>query len=563
LGAEVKESVSRKQYRLYLKEICAGGFADKKVCWDFYFSIILLLVGTTSNLLTPFLLKKIVESLSSQSLLIITPIFLGYGVTWTIGQLSNHIRAFLMCKVEQRITSTLETKVLSHLYSLSHSYFLNQKPGALMNIIRRAQRDVPTLLLGLFFHVLPTVFEFLFVVSLILVFYPLVYGLLMGGTLLAFFFCNSLFIQGVLKEREVANEIDKNVDGIVTDWLSNHEAIKVFGKTDLAVETCKREFKKREAAENSFFKKYYLSYIRQALILGVGLSVLTYLIGCDVLHGLLTIGDFILLNGYVLHLVFPIGLLGQIVQDIRKALINMKGIFELLSTLSDVKEEEKPRPLVGPNFSVQFEHVSFRYDNRNVLKNVSFKVEAGQTALIVGETGIGKSTIAKLLLRLYDPTDGKVMIEGVNVRQVSLKSLCQSASWVPQETSLLNDTIKANIQLARPESTITEIEEALDLACLLDFVRKLPWGLDTIVGDRGLKLSGGEKQRISIARLFLKKPKICIFDESTSSLDNETSLIIQNNIERFFLDATKIIITHHPSFIHKVDKVISIGNNGV
>jgi ABC-type transport system involved in Fe-S cluster assembly fused permease/ATPase subunit len=557
----VRETISHKQYGHCLKEILVITFRDTKICWNFSFSLLLLTVGIFSNLSIPFLLKKAVDSFSFQSHLSVPLVLLSYGLVWMISQASHHLRALLICKIEQRMTFVLGIKVLSHLYTLSHSYFLNQKPGALTNVIRRAQRDMPSIILGLFFHVLPTVLEFLFVIILISSLYPFVYSLLMAGILGVFFTCTCLFMKRNLKDREKANEIDKSVDGIITDWISNYEAIKVFGKRELAVQTCEKELKKREVAEVTFLTKYCLSHVAQSLILGVGFSSLTYLTGQGVLKGSLTVGDFILFNGYILQFILPISILGQVIQNIKKALLDMKGVVELLLTSNEVKEIENPIHLIGSSFPVHFENVSFSYNDRNILRNISFKIEAGETALIVGGTGIGKSTIAKLLLRLYDPTAGQILVGGINIKQLSLESLYETISWVPQEGYLLNDTIYANIQFVRPEASLIEIENALDKAHLLDFVKKLPSGLNTIVGDRGLKLSGGEKQRLFLARFFLKKPKICIFDESTASLDKDTESIIQNNIAKFFSGMTKIIITHRPYTTHKVDQVITISPN--
>ena len=552
-----------KQYWKCIKEILILTFEDKKIRLNFFFSLIGLSIGIFSNLSIPLLLKKIVESFSSQSSLSITLILLSYGLIWMISQASTHVRALLTYKVEQRITFILGIKVLSHLYSLSHSYFLNQKPGALTNVIRRAQQDVPNITLGLFFHVLPTVLEFLFVVILISSLYPFIYSLLMIVTLGAFFIYTSLSMKVALKDRERANEVDKSVDGIVTDWLSNYEAIKVFGKREIAVRTCKMELKKREVAEITFMTKYSLSHLGQSLILGLGLSSLTYLIGQGVLRGSLTIGDFILFNGYILQFIVPVGILGQVTQDIKKALMDMKGILDLLLTTSEIIETSHPLVLSGSRFQINFENVSFKYNDRLILENTSFTIEAGETALIVGSTGVGKSTIAKLLLRLYDPTEGQVLINQTNIKQFSLDSLYETVGWVPQECYLLNDTIKNNLHFVCPEATSADIEDALDRAHLLSFIKNLPQGLNTTVGDRGLKLSGGEKQRLSLARLFLKKPKICIFDESTSSLDKDTDFIIQNNIEKFLSSMTKIIITHRPYLAHKVDQIITLNNHFV
>ncbi|MBX9787134.1 MAG: ABC transporter ATP-binding protein/permease [Alphaproteobacteria bacterium] len=559
----MKDVINYKHYGKCIKDILISTLEDKKIRLNFFFSLIGLSIGIISNLSIPFLLKNIVESLSSQSSLSITLVLLSYGLIWMLSQGSLHVRALLTYKIEQRITFVLGIKVLSHLYSLSHSYFLNQKSGALTNVIRKSQQNVPSIVFGVFFHVLPTVLEFFFVIILISSLYPFFYSLLMIGIVGAFFLYTSLSMRRTLKYREKANEVDKCVDGIITDWLSNYEAIKVFGKCELAVQTCKKELKKREVAEVTFMTKYSLSRLWQSLILGIGLSSLTYFIGQDVLQGSLTVGDFILFNGYVVQFIIPVGILGQVTQDIRKALIDMKGILNILLTKSDIVELSHPIVLSDHRFQINFENVSFKYKDRNILENISFKIEAGETALIVGQTGIGKSTIAKLLLRLYDPTEGHVFINKTNIKQFSLESLYNTIGWVPQESYLLNDTIKNNIHFVCPEATLIDIEEALDRAHLLSFIKNLPQGLNTIVGDRGLKLSGGEKQRLSLARLFLKKPKICIFDESTSSLDKDTDFIIQNNIEKFLPHATKIIITHRPYLAHKVDQIITLEKQGV
>jgi ABC-type transport system involved in Fe-S cluster assembly fused permease/ATPase subunit len=550
-------SFSLNSYGKCIKDILLTAFSDKKIQLNFFLSLVGLGLGILSNLSIPLLLKKIVDSFSSQGTTL-TLILLSYGLIWMISQTSNHICVLLTYKVEQRITFALGLKVLSHLLRLSHSYFLNQKPGALTNVIRRAQRDVPNIVLGLFFHVIPTLLEFICVFILIYSLYPLIYSVLMVVILGAFLIYTSLSMRNTLKDREKANEVDKSVDGIVTDWLSNYEAIKVFGKYDIALQTCERELKKRENTEVRFMTKYNLSHVGQALILGGGLSFLTYLIGQGVLKGSLTVGDFVLFNGYILQFIVPVSILGQVTQDIKKAFVDMKGVIDVLLTTSEIVEVPNPLVLSGSHFHIAFDNVSFKYDDRNILENISFKIEAGETALIVGPTGVGKSTIAKLLLRLYDPTEGHVFINKINVKHLSLEYLYETVGWVPQESYLLNDTIKNNLHFVCPEATLADIESALDRAHLLSFIKNLPNGLNTIVGDRGLKLSGGEKQRLSLARLFLKKPRICIFDESTSSLDKDTDFVIQNNIEKFFPNITKIIITHRPHLTNKVDQIITL-----
>lgn len=554
----MKVNASYKQYLRYIKEIFIFTFEDKSIRWSFFFSLFGLTLGIFLNLTLPFIFKQIIESFSLQRPSFITGILLSYGLIWMFDQLFIHMRSLFIHKIEQRITLVLEKKVLSHIYSLSHNFFLNQKPGALTNVIRKFQQDVPSIILGLFFHVFPTSLEFLFVIILVFNLYPPLYSFLMAGIIGTFFIYTLLSMKSILKNREIANEIDKNTDGIIMDWLSNYDAIKTFGKHKLAIQVCETELNKREIAEVNFMKKYTLSRLWQSLILGVGLSLLTYFTGQGVLDGILTVGDFVLFNGYILQFIMPVSILGQVTQNIKKALVDMKGVLDIFLTKSEIIEVPNSVVLSGSRFQIYFKNVSFKYKDRNVLENISFKIEPGETALIVGATGTGKSTIAKLLLRLFDPSKGEIFINQINLKEISLESLHRTINWVPQESYLLNDTIKNNLLFAYPEADVVDLEEALECAHLLNFIKNLPLGLNTMVGDRGLKLSGGEKQRLSLARLFLKKPKICIFDESTSSLDKDTDLIIQNNIEKYFLGTTKIIITHRPFLINKANQIINI-----
>lgn len=545
-------------YLTCLKEILETAFETKKLRINFGLSFIVLIIGVLSNMALPLLLKEIIDILALPTAPLITFVLLSYGCIWIVSQVSIHIRTLLIYKIEQRLTFVLESKVLSHIFGLSLNYFVNQQPGALTNIIRRAQQNVPHIVLGIFFHVLPTLLEFLFVIVLISYIYPLTYSVLMVVIFGIFFGYTLISLKFALRVREEANEVDKNADGIVADWLSNYEAIKVFGKSDLALSSCETELRKREKAEVTFMNNIVVSYIGQSLILGIGLSLFTYLVGNGVLKGTLTLGDFILFNGYILQFVMPISVLGQVLQDIKKTLLDMKGVIDVLFTPTDIVEPPHPLQLKKGVPSITFENVSFKYKDRFILKDVSFTIKAGKTAVIVGPTGAGKSTIAKLLLRLFDPVEGNIFIGSINLKQLSLKSLSETIGWVPQETYLLNDTIRNNLLFAHPEANPQEIEEALDRAHLLGFIEKLPQGLETTVGNRGLKLSGGEKQRLSLARIFLKKPKVCIFDESTAFLDKTTEAIIEENIQKFLPHTTKIIITHRPFCEDKVDQVISV-----
>ncbi len=546
-----------------IKEILYKTFEDKQLQLHFFFGLIILCIGTLSSLFVPFLLKKGVDSFSNTHPNVISLILLSYGIMWIISQGSVYIRAYFTYKIEQRITFVFGIKALSHFFGLSHSYFHEQKSGEITNVIRRAQRDVPSIVLGIFFHAVPTILEFICVIALIVTLYPLQYGLFMGAILVAYFLYTFLSMKTVLSAREKANTIDKNTDGVVTDWLSNYETIKVFGQKENAIRVCENELKKRELAEVAFMSKFSLIRLGQVIILGIGLTIITFLVGKGVASHTLTIGDFVLFNGYILQFIIPISLLGQVTQDIKKAVVDMKGLIEILLTESSIQEAKQPVSLLDEPISIDINNMCFSYGNRPLFKNVSMRIHAGETILIVGQTGIGKSSLAKLLLRIYDVSKGEILFNKTNIKQLSFQSLYESIGWVPQESSLLSDTIEHNIRFVRPEATKVEIEEALYRAELTDFIKSLPRGLNTHVGDRGYKLSGGEKQRLALARLFLRKPKICIFDEATSFLDRNTELTIQANVERYLPNMTKIIITHRPFMINAAHRILTFSNLGI
>ena len=545
-----------KKYWGCIKEIFLKTFEDKALRSHFYLGFLILIIGLISTICVPLVLKQIVNRFSHPGTGSVLFILLGYGFVWMVSQAFRHIQAIFTYRIEQRMTLILGLKVLSHLYGLSQSYFLDQKPGALTNVLRKAQKDVPSIVLGIFFHVLPVVIEFFLVLVLISSIYPRIYTIILAATLIMFFIYTFISMKSILNERQITNEVDKNTDGIVIDWLSNHEAIKIFNKQEFVLRTCEKELKKQETAEVKFMTKCCIAHLGQFLILGFGLFSLSYLVGIEVLRGKLTVGDFVLFHGYILQFILPLNILGHTTQDIKKALLDMKGVMDILLTESTIKEPTYPVYLSGHSFHIEFSNVTFRYKERNILEKISFNVGPGETVFIVGPTGIGKSTIARLLLRLYDPTEGKIFINDIDLKLLSFKSLYETIGWVPQETYLLNDTIQNNIHFVRPESSLGEVKLALEQACLLDFIQCLPEGIHTRVGDRGLKLSGGEKQRLAIARLFLKKPKVCIFDESNSSLDQTTEHTIQKNIEKAFPHITKIIITHRT--VHRADKIINL-----
>ena len=555
----MKQSIFNvKNYKVCLKEILKSTFEDKQIRHCFINSSLLLILGIISNVFIPFLLKESIESFSHNPSTLPILILLGYGVMWTISHLFLHLRSALTFKIEQRLITTLGIKVLSHILGFSQHYFINHSLGELTNIMRRIQRNIPPIILGVFFHALPTFIEFVVVSILIFKLYPLIYSFILIGTMFVFFTYTLLSLKKALKKRELANFIDQKVDGTLTDLLSNQEIIKTFGKSSSMINLCKMELNKRENAEVSAMTQLNFTYTGQCFILGIGLTLLTYLIGQGILKGTLTTGDFVLFNGYILQFINPLSILGQLTHDVKKSFLDMKTILDILLIKSDIKEAQNPKYLKDNSFNIEFNNVSFSYENRKILKDVFFKVEEGETLLILGPTGSGKSTIAKLLLRLYDPCVGKILINNINLRDISFHSLYSTIGWVPQDTYLLNDTLQNNLLFFCPKASKKDIMTALEKACLSDLMAKLPKGLETIIGNRGLKLSGGERQRIALARLFLKQPKICIFDEATSFLDQKTDKMVQHSIKNFLPNMTKLIITHRPFILVENQKILTL-----
>lgn len=550
-------------YRTSLSNILFETLNSKKLLCCLIISFLVLLVSVFANIMTPFILKSAIDQLSNSNHEVISMLFIGYGLAWMISQLCGHLRMYFIYRIEQHISRLLAVKILSHLYNLSYNFFLNQKTGILTSIIKRSQTNAAIIILGFSIHVFPTLLEFVMAICLLLKFYNIEYGLLLFGFLFVFLSYSLILMKYSLQSRHQVNEIDNASHGIITDWLLNHESIRIFGAQDLAIKNCNFELFKREKAEVRFMGKFSLFRLGQSLILGASVIYITYRVGQDVMKGILTIGDFVLFNGYILQFILPVSILGQVTQDIKKAIIDMKGVLDILLLENEVKEPKNPKKLSSSTIDIEFKNVAFKQNEKCILQNASFKINSGETTLIIGPTGVGKSTIAKLILRLYDPTQGQILLNQKDLKSYSFRTLYENIGCVSQETYLLNDSIRNNLIFCCPQASENEITTALSQACLYEFINTLPQGLDTSVGDRGLKLSGGEKQRIALARLFLKRPKICIFDEASSSLDRDTELTLQKNIKSVFSGMTKIIITHRPFMIEGADKIISLSKDGV
>ncbi len=543
----------------FIKKNITKAFNNKSTSIYFYYSIIFFLTELVINLSLPIFLKKIVDTLSFHDFKFqVIYLFISYGFLWTFFQITQHARYYFALILEQKIIYQVSTNLCSQFHTLSYKYLQNQKIGNLTNVLRRAQKNISGIILGIFVFLLPILTQFIFIILGSFIFYRLSYMIIVLMIIAIFFSCSFFSFQQIIQLRKAANDTDKNTDGTVTDWISNYEFVKTFGRQDLANKVCFAAFLNKEKAEIKYLKKNFSLKISQSIILGFGFTSLLFFVGMDVCKGKLSVGDFILFNSYILQLILPIGTIFHELQNVIKSFLDMQDILDLFIKNEMIKEMENPVHLSGESFSVEFKNVSFNNDKRTIFKNISFKIQEGQTAIITGESGIGKSTIAKLMLRLYDPTEGDIFINQVNIKELSFEFLYGIIGWAPQENYFINDTILNNVRFASKESSLNDIQKAIEMANLDLLIKKSPSGLNTLIGDKGINLSGGEKQRLALARIFLKNPKICIFDESTTFLDHRTEEILHRNILKYFKKSTKIIITHGHHWCGKDYIIINI-----
>jgi len=560
---KTKGSDHLKQFMSFVKSLFFKTLSNKTCFLRFILAIAALIIGVGCNILVPILFKNIVESFSLSSETSFTLVLISYGAIWTIAQASINIREVLIAGVRQQFSFEIGATVLKHLYSLSLKFHVSQKTGTITNVIQRAQNNVPTIVWGLIFFIIPILIEVSAVITILIFNYPLLYSFILAGTLSLFSLFTIAFTRKALDARYKANTIDKNVDANIIDWLFNYELIRSFGQTKSAVRRSEALLYERKVAETNFVIQYNFVRLGQILILGTGLSLMTTLIGSAVLEKELSQGDFVLFNGYMIQFMSPISLLGMVFRDVRKAVLDLKDILDILATPIEVMESPNNVILKDDAYTIEFKDVSFRYGKNSLLEKLSFKISPGQRTIILGPSGSGKSTISKLILRLFEVDKGQILINGTDIRDISFDSLYKVVSNVPQQSSLFNDTIKFNIGFANEEASFEDIKIAAEEAEISTYIEGLPDQYDTLVGERGVKLSGGEKQRISIARMFLKKPKICIFDEPTSSLDIITQRKIESRFKNISTNQSSLIISHQLSVIRETDQIIILNNGKI
>ncbi|MBN9344339.1 MAG: hypothetical protein BGO76_09000 [Caedibacter sp. 38-128] len=528
--------------------------------------IFLTLTMIGLNILAPIMLMKIVALFSkgTTSTITIYMALLAYGVTWTLSQFTALVREIFLFKAVERSVRLICLEISSHLHKLSYHFYSKQKTGAMVSYIEKAYRAFPDVFWGFTLNIIPTVIEVMVATSIIWYWYGPLLGLSLITTIVVFIIFSLFTTEITSKVQSYSNENHFQVNAYLVDGLVNSSLVRYFGKREYEKEQIDKLLKRRE--ETEIKSQLLMQYVRlgQVGIISASLILITWFAGKGVISKNLSIPDFILINSYILQFAVPLFFFGFIFKDMRKGLTDMEQLVKLLRTEQEIEEKE-PLPSIRykEEWGIQFKKINFSYGDRQVLKDVSFEIPPGKTVALVGPSGSGKSTISKLLFRFYEANSGEIIIGGKDIRDFSLSSLTEVIGIVPQNTSLFNNTIRYNVCYGNPKATEIEIEEAITIVELDSLIKALPDKLSTQIGERGVTLSEGEKQRLAIARVILKKPKIYIFDEATSFLDLNTEQFVQKNLKRITQGVSTLIIAHRLSTITEVDNIFVLDNGSI
>jgi len=522
-----------------------------------------LVVAKIANVYVPIVFKHMVDALGTPGALVALPLGLlaAYGLARVMAQAFAELRDGIFAKVAQRAIRSLALKTFRHLHALSLSFHLERQTGGLNRAIERGAKGIEFLLSFLLFNVIPTLVEIALVAVILWTLYDWRFAAITVVTIGFYIFYTLWVTEWRIKLRRTMNESDQSANTKAVDSLLNFETVKYFNNEEHEARRYDEALKIYETAAVRSRVSLAALNIGQVVIIAIGSTLIMGMAAAGVVYGEnghhLTVGDVVLVNAYLLQLYMPLNFLGTVYREIRQSLIDMEAMFSLLAIGAAIEDAPDAKPLAIPAGEVKFEDVAFGYDPRRpILKGISFTVGAGQTMAIVGPSGAGKSTISRLLFRFYDVNAGRILIDGQDIRAVTQKSLRAQIGIVPQDTVLFNDTVEYNVGYGRPGATRPEIENAAHLAHIHEFVAALPDGYQTKVGERGLKLSGGEKQRVAIARTILKSPPILLFDEATSALDSRTEREIQANLMEISRRRTTLIIAHRLSTVIHADEII-------
>ncbi len=521
--------------------------------------IVLLVLAKLANVAVPLLLKDIVDAVGQPRAMLAIPVFLivGYGLLRLFSTLFGELRDALFAKVTQRAIRRVALQVFEHLHSLSLRFHLERQTGGVSRDIERGTRGISFLLTFLLFNILPTLLEIGLVAAILFVKYNPLFAIITFVTLLLYIAFTLVVTEWRMVFRRTMNEMDSKANTRAIDSLINYETVKYFGNEHYEVKRYDDQMQHWEVSAVRNQTSLAALNAGQSVIIAVGVTLLMLLAADEVVKGKMTVGDLVLVNVFMLQLYIPLHFLGFVYREIKNALADMEKMFRLLDVNLEVEDTPNAQPLQLVHAAVRFENVNFSYDPaRQILHEVSFEIPSGHTVAVVGASGAGKSTLSRLLFRFYDVNEGHISIDGQDIRNVTQSSLRAAIGIVPQDTVLFNDSIYYNIAYGCPGSMREEVLRAAQSAHIHHFIETLPQGYDTMVGERGLKLSGGEKQRVAIARAILKNPAILIFDEATSALDSKSEKAIQDELRNIAQNRTTLVIAHRLSTVVDAQQIL-------
>jgi ATP-binding cassette subfamily B protein len=526
-----------------------------------------LIAGKLVNITIPLLYKHAVDALSiGQSAVVAVPVamILGYGLARVMSQAFNELRNGVFTKVAQRAVRQIALSAFRHIHSLSLRFHLERRTGGLARAVERGTAGIEFLLSFMLFNVVPTLFEIVVVCAILWRLYDWTFAAVTLATIVAYVAFTFIVTDWRIRFRREMNTRNSEANTKAVDSLLNYETVKYFANEAHEAERYDRALHAYERAAVKSETTLALLNVGQGAIIATGLIGVMILAGQGVAAGRMTVGDFVLVNAYLLQLYTPLNFLGMVYRNIKQSLTDLEQMMSLLKIRSEVEDRPAAPALQVRRGAVAFRNVDFRYDiRRPILSDIDFEVAPGTSLAIVGPSGAGKSTIARLLFRFYDVDGGAIEIDGQDIRDVTQDSLRRAIGVVPQDTVLFNDTIFYNIAYGRPGASPEEVEAAARRAHIHDFVAALPDGYQTMVGERGLKLSGGEKQRVAIARVILKAPRILIFDEATSALDTKTEREIQASLAEVAAGHTTLAIAHRLSTVVDADQILVLDHGRV
>lgn len=525
-----------------------------------------LIIAKILTVLVPYFYKWVTDTLNHEEVMpdwiptiLIGPIML--VIAYNLGRVMvvgfNNLRDAAFASVGQYAVRQLASIVFKHMHELSLRYHLARRTGGLSRVIERGTKGIESIVRFSILNGGPTILEFAFMAAVIWNEFGFIYVAIISIMVWAYTWFSVKASDWRINIRRDMNTNDTDANAKAIDSLLNYETVKYFGNEKMEAERFDNSMAKYEKAATKVWTSLAWLNFGQAIILGLGMGACMILSAIAVSKGEQTLGDFVLINALLMQLSIPLNFIGFIYREIRQGFTDLEAMFDLLGEEKEVEDKPNAKPLQVTTGSVKFENVDFSYDpEREILKNVSFEVPAGKTVAIVGPSGAGKSTISRLLFRFYDVTSGRITIDNQDIRDVTQSSLRAAIGMVPQDTVLFNDTIAYNVRYGRIDASDEQVKKAAEMAQIGDFVKALPNGFVTQVGERGLKLSGGEKQRIAISRTLLKAPPVLILDEATSALDTQTEREIQSALDLVSKNRTTLVIAHRLSTVVSADEII-------